>query len=200
MLALILAGGSGARLNMGEKPMVNVRGTPMIARVLDAFESAGLEMVVVLTEKVPYTASWCRAHAIPFVMTEGRGYIEDLVEAVKTLEETGPLFSSVVDLPCLTPKTVRVIHHAYRRAGTDALSTWIPCRLIHTAGCVPRHVELVDGVPAGAAGLNILRGDKIGAHQEECRLLLGEPELAFNVNTRKELESAERYLATHRPG
>ncbi|MDH7594128.1 MAG: NTP transferase domain-containing protein [Methanomicrobiales archaeon] len=200
MLALILAGGGGSRLKMGEKPMVNVRGSPMIARVTGAFQSAGLEVVVALTERVPYTANWCRAHSIPFVVTEGRGYIEDLVEAVMTLEEEGPLFTSVVDIPCLTPKTVEVIRNVYRVAGTDALSTWVPCRLIHGAGCIPRYVEVVDGISAGAAGINVLRGELIGSYQDELRFLIDEPELAFNVNTRRELACAERYLTLHQPG
>lgn len=195
MLALILAGGMGRRLNMGEKPLVKVCGRPMIERVIDAFESAGFEVVVALTCRVPYTANWCRVHRIPHVMTDGAGYVEDLVTAGKFLEEGGPIFTSVVDIPCLKPETLETIRGVYFDEGKDALSTWIPCSLIHSLGCVPRHVEMIGGIPAGSAGINVLKGEKIEVPQEEFRLLLSEPSLAFNVNTRRELERAERYLA-----
>ena len=37
MHALIMAGGVGSRLERGEKPLILVRGKPMIAYVIDAF-------------------------------------------------------------------------------------------------------------------------------------------------------------------
>ena len=42
MHALIMAGGSGSRLNLGEKPLILIGGRPMISYVIDAFLSAGL--------------------------------------------------------------------------------------------------------------------------------------------------------------
>ncbi len=194
MLALILAGGGGSRLGMGEKPLVNVLGVPMLERVIRAFEGAGLEVVVALTSRTPFTANWCRAHRIDHLLTSGLGYVEDIVEAVGMLEERGPLFTSVSDLPCISPRIVRRIREVYSEREERALSTWVPCELILEAGCVPRHVELVDGIHAGAAGINILLGEKISHQQEEFRFLLREPALAYNVNTREERENAERYL------
>ena len=41
MLALILAGGEGARLGMGEKPLVTICGRPMVGYVIEAFTGAG---------------------------------------------------------------------------------------------------------------------------------------------------------------
>ena len=55
MLALILAGGEGSRLRLGEKALVMVHERPMIAWVLDAFCDAGCEPVVVTSYKTPFT-------------------------------------------------------------------------------------------------------------------------------------------------
>lgn len=41
MYALILAGGSGTRLNLGEKPLVTLNGKPIIEYVIKAFHDAG---------------------------------------------------------------------------------------------------------------------------------------------------------------
>ena len=57
--------------------------------------------------------------------------------------------------------------------------------------------ETVDGIDACPAGVNVLRGDRIGEVQEECSLLLDELRLAVNVNTRADLAQAEKILKIH---
>jgi len=186
MLALIMAGGEGSRLNLGEKPLVQVGGQPMIAHVIDAFRSFGSDVVVVASRKTPMTQNWCRVTGTDLFCAGGRGYIEDMVSAVSDLHETGPLFISVSDIPCLNPQIIALVDAEYRKSGKDACSTWVPLSLIRS----PRdtdYIEKVNGVPACPAGVNILRGGLIGQPQEELRLLLQEPRLGHNVNTRSDL-------------
>ncbi len=47
------------------------------------------------------------------------------------------------------------------------------------------------------AGVNILRGDGIGPEQDEFALLLDEPRLALNVNTREDLARTEAFLTAN---
>ena len=54
--------------------------------------------------------------------------------------------------------------------------------------------ETIDGIDACPAGINILRGDRIDEVQDECPLLLNDPRLAVNVNTRADLARAEKIL------
>ena len=58
---------------------------------------------------------------------------------------------------------------------------------------MPYH-EQIGGVDACPAGVNILRGRRIGAEQDEFALLLDEPRLALNVNTREDLARTEAFL------
>ncbi|MHB8052301.1 MAG: NTP transferase domain-containing protein, partial [Methanoregula sp.] len=104
MRALIMAGGAGSRLARGEKPLIPVCERPMISYITDAFRSAGCEPIIVVSPKTPMTANWSRAHGIPVIRTEGDGYIEDMVSAVRNLEENKPLIISVSDIPCITPQ------------------------------------------------------------------------------------------------
>jgi adenosylcobinamide-phosphate guanylyltransferase len=193
MLALIMAGGEGSRLNLGEKPLVRVGGKPMIAHVIHAFKTYGCDVVVVASGKTPMTQNWCRTTGIDLIPAAGSGYIEDMVEAVITLGEQHPLFVSVSDLPCLQPDIVGTIETLYRHSGKDACSSWIPVSLIKNIREVP-YIEKVEGSDACPCGINILRGDLIQEPQEEFRLLLNEPRLAHNVNTRTDLEYADRVL------
>ena len=194
MRALIMAGGEGTRLGMGEKPLVRIAGRPMISWVIDAYTKAGVNPIVVTSDKTPYTKNWCRANDITFVSTEGEGYLEDLISAVLILEEDGPFFTSVSDIPCLRSETICAVWNAYTASGLDACSTWVPISLCRKFGTDPRYQLEIDGIPASPAGINILHGLKLNGEQEELRLLLHEQGLVFNVNTRSELTILEAHF------
>ncbi len=198
MLALIMAGGSGIRLGMGEKPLVTICGVPMIQYIIDAFEGGGYEVVVVASRKTPYTLNWCRGQGIPLFRAGGGGYVEDIIEAVSGTGEDGQLFTCVSDIPCLKKEIIRHIDSAYRESGTPALSTWVPHSLCITHMCRTQYTERIDGVTACPAGINILRGDLITETQEERKLLVTDNRLVFNINTRKELTEVRRFLCRER--
>jgi adenosylcobinamide-phosphate guanylyltransferase len=194
MRVLIMAGGAGTRLGRGEKPLADICGRPMIGYVTDAFRGAGVEPVVVLSSRTPMTANWCRAHGIAVVRTSGDGYIGDMIEAVRSLEEENPVLVSVSDIPCITSRIIRQVLDAYAGCGKDALSTWIPASRVQSCRGGMPYREPVGGQEACPAGVNILRGDLIGAEQEEHALLLDEPALALNVNTPADLARAEAFV------
>lgn len=194
MRALIMAGGAGSRLNLGEKPLLLICGQPMLSYVARAFTQAGCEPVVAVSSKTPMTLNWCRAHEIMVVRTPGNGYVEDMVRTVQALEEDGPLVVSVSDIPCITPPTIRNILDTYDTRGKDALSTWIPAVMVKTCRGGMPYREQINGIEACPAGINILRGDRISEIQEEEALLLDDPSLALNVNTRADRARAEEFL------
>jgi adenosylcobinamide-phosphate guanylyltransferase len=187
MLALILAGGSGARLDLGEKPMVTIRGRPMIEFVIEAFRNGHYDPVVVLSDKTPYTRNWCRSRNIEHLVASGTGYSEDIAEAVSILEEHGPFFTSGADLPCITPVILREVESRYQESGKEACSVWVPLELFNQAGCSPSYTGIVHGVPSCPAGINILTGDIIDRQQDEIQLLIVNRRLAYNINTREQL-------------
>jgi len=199
MLALIMAGGQGSRLQMGEKPLVTICGKPMLAYVVDAFASAGHEVVVVASHRTPFTKNWCRAQGIVLYEAEGLGYVEDICAAADDLGEAGtPFFTCVSDLPCLAPDIIAGVEEAWRRAKTPACSTWVPRSLCEEHGCRTQYTETVDGVPACPAGINILTAGGFDGLEEELCLLLHDRRLAFNVNTREELALVQGYLCQKR--
>jgi adenosylcobinamide-phosphate guanylyltransferase len=194
MHALIMAGGIGSRINLGEKPLISICGRPMIEYIIDAFFSAGMEPVVAASSNTPMTMNWCRAHGIEFIKAEGGGYITDMIQAVKTLDEQHRLFVCVCDIPGITAEIIIRIADAYHFSGKDACSTWVPAYVTRSFRCTMPYLEKVDGIDACPVGVNILRGDLIAQPQEELQVLLNEPALALNVNTRDDLANAEDFL------
>ncbi|MFA4861152.1 NTP transferase domain-containing protein [Methanoregula sp.] len=194
MYALIMAGGAGTRLNLGEKPLINICGQPMIAYVIDAFHNAGCTVIVAASPKTPMTINWCRARDIPWYKTPGAGYVEDMVAIVQELEVHDPLFVSVSDIPCITKEIIQRIRNSYAENRKDALSVWIPAeRVTSCRGGMP-YRKTIAGTEACPAGVNILRGDRIQKEQDEFSLLFDEPRLALNVNTREDLARAGLFL------
>jgi len=189
-----MAGGRGTRLGSGEKPLVRIGDTPMLARVLNAFRVAGHEPVVVVSDAVPVTRNWCRAWGQDYVNTPGKGYVEDLNEAADILEIPGPFFCSVSDIPCILPQTLKTIESAYRNAGTPALSVWVPEVLVSRFGGKPTYSMEVNKVTAIPTGVNIFHGAYIGVPCSEVQLLLETSDLALNVNTPEEVLAAEKFL------
>ncbi|MDK2988768.1 MAG: adenosylcobinamide-phosphate guanylyltransferase [Methanoculleus sp.] len=199
MLALIMAGGEGSRLRMGEKPLVTICERPMLSYVIDAFSSAGHEVVVVASYKTPFTKNWCRVQGVTLYEAEGLGYVEDINAAAADLEEEGtPFFTCVSDLPCLAPDIIAGIEDAWRRSGAPACSTWVPRDLCEEHGCRTQYTEAIDGTPACPAGINILTAGGLDEPQEELRLLLHDRRLVFNINTREELALVQEYLCRKR--
>lgn len=194
MRALILAGGSGSRLSLGEKPLVMVDGVPMISRIITAFQKAGCEVVVVLSPRTPFTKNWCRAHDILHYVASGTGYVEDIIETVEALGEMGPVFTCVSDIPCIVPGIITDVLEQYHASGSDACSVWVPLSFLDRNGCRACYVEEVDGIDACPAGINILNGSRIKEPQDEIRLLVRDRRLAFNINTREELTRVRQFL------
>lgn len=194
MLALILAGGEGSRLHLGEKGLVPVCGKIMIERVIESFTSADCEPIVVTSHKTPYTKNWCRINNIEYIDTSGAGYIEDLHEAIEMSDASGAVFTSATDIPCLKPEIITYVKELYESSDKPACSAWTPVKYCEKYGLTPRYVEEINGVPSTPCAFNILLADMIDEVQDELKILLDIPGLAFNINTRRELEVLESEL------
>lgn len=197
-----MAGGAGVRLNLGEKPLILINGRPLISYVINAFEGAGCIPVVAVSLQTPMTLNWCRAQGIEFVKTDGAGYVDDMISAVNLLDEKKALFVSVSDIPCIIPEIIHTISEVYYSSGKDAASIWVPATAVKSCREAMPYREDIHGIKACPAGVNILRGDIISEPQDELQVLLDEPRLALNINTRADLANAEDFFKNNptRPG
>ena len=194
MRALIMAGGAGSRLNLGEKPLILINNQPMIRYIIDAFCGAGCGVIVATSGKTPMTRNWCRAQRIDLYDAGGADYITDMVEAVRALEEKRPLFVCAADIPCIDAEIITTVSEAYSASGKDACSTWVPARTVTSCRGGITYRSMIRDTEACPAGLNILRGDRIAETQDELQLVLDDPRIAINVNARSDILAAEAFL------
>ncbi|NLV26656.1 MAG: NTP transferase domain-containing protein [Methanomicrobiales archaeon] len=196
MYALILAGGKASRLCMGEKALVRLFNRPLLSYVIDSVLKANLSPCVVVTSYTPYTTNYCRIHDIPWICTDGKGYVEDIWQAVLDISISGPFLTICADLPGITAENITFVLDEYKRAKSSACSVWTPYILDIEHNCIKKIDDNKQELLGKPVGLNILRGDLYQENQDEIQILLDEPSLTLNINTQDELVFAERFFSS----
>ena len=195
MDALVMAGGKGSRLNRGEKPLVRLFGRPLIEYVVscltDSLSVSEGRILVATTNNVPLTSRWAREKELEVVETAGKGFVPDMVEAVKQAGVKEPILVIMADLPLVTPDLIDQIIEIYDQRPEPALSTHTPLHLHTRMGRRPDTLFNYQGQLIVPSGINILEGANIRDEQEDYHLIMERIELALNVNVAEDLKLCE---------
>jgi len=201
LTALVMAGGRGSRLRTrNEKPLVPVNGKPMIDWVVEALLGAeGVDRVVIaVTKNTPKTAAAMRERGLEVVETPGAGYVSDTRHAIEELKLGGTLVISA-DLPFVSSRIIDWAISRFEQSGKPALSVMCPLEVFRASGIRPEYQYSVRGRDVCPVGLNILDGNRLGRGEvDEERAILEDQELAFNVNTVRDVRLAEQRQAKFR--
>lgn len=192
MDALVMAGGKGSRLNMGEKPLVHLFGRPLIEYVVSSLIDSPVECIfVATTNNVPLTSRWARQKDLEVVETSGKGFVPDMVEAVEKTGVREPILVIMADLPLVTSDLLEQIIEIYDQRPEPALSTHTPLHLHTRLGRRPDALFNYQGQLIVPSGINILDGANIRDEQEDYHLIIERIELALNVNVAEDLKLCE---------
>ncbi|WP_048063389.1 NTP transferase domain-containing protein [Methanococcoides burtonii] len=199
MDAVIMAGGQGLRLGMGEKPCVELLGKPLISYVIDSLErSSYIERIfVAVSPSTPATEELVNekyGDHIQAIYTNGDNYVGDMVYAVESSNIQEPVMIIMSDLPMVTPKLIDSIIEAYRDCGSSSMSVFVPISLCKKVGIRPDTVFNWKGNLIVPAGINILDGKFINEEQEYHNYILDDPEVALNINTVDDMKQCEDLL------
>jgi adenosylcobinamide-phosphate guanylyltransferase len=193
--AVVMAGGLGTRLQMGEKPMVRLFGRPLIDWVVSALRNSSVERVfVAATASAPETKRWAEEAGLLVVDTPGEGYVPDMVFAVERAGIDEPVLIVMADLPLLRGDIVDEIIEVYEKVPEPALSVHTPLEIYRQIGGKPDALFNYRGRLIVPSGVNVLLGSKIRFEQEDYHLILERIELAVNVNSPKDLAICESIL------
>jgi adenosylcobinamide-phosphate guanylyltransferase len=198
MVALIMAGGKGERIGgKTEKPLIKLLGKPMIRWVIEATIAAQRvsEVYVVATNRTAKTVEEVSKTPVKIIKTDGKGYHTDLQQAILDTDLKYPVLVISADMPLLTGEYLdKVISH-YWKAGKPALTVLVPIEACRRYGVDPTSLYPFEGKSHAVSGLNIVDGRKILEGEQEQEVLISDrAEVAINVNTRRDLEAAEKYL------
>lgn len=190
-----MAGGKGTRLRMGEKPLVELLGRPLIDYVVSALRGCAVDRIyIATTANVPLTRRWAEGEGLVAIETDGIGFVSDMVQAVVSAGILQPVLIVMADLPLIEMETIREVLSAYGSRPEPALSVHTPLELHRRIGHTPDALFNYKGRLIVPAGINILDGAAIKTEQEDYHLIMDRVELAANVNTKEDLELCERLL------
>jgi adenosylcobinamide-phosphate guanylyltransferase len=193
--ALVMAGGRGSRLKMGEKPLVTLFGRPLIEYVTVALQDSSVQRILVATtDNVPKTREWAEERELEVIETAGRGFVADMVSAVHAAGITDPLLIIMADLPLVTSDLIDDIIDIYEERPEPALSTHTPLGLHSRLGRRPDSLFNYRGQLIVPSGINVLDGADIEKEQEDFHLIMERMELAVNVNVAEDLKLCEKIM------
>src|SRR4030042_2144481 len=196
---VIRAGGKGTRIGLTiEKPLLPFLGKPLIEWVFEAVKSAEkiAEFYVVTSGNAVETERKCLRGGLKVIRTDGKGYHDDLKQAVLAAQLRGPVLTMPADLPAVTGKFLDKVVTAYEDSGKDALAVFVP---IKTREALELSVSSTDehkGVWYAVSGVNIINGARIRDEGkiDTDAIITEEIEVLLNVNTLKDLAIAERIM------
>ncbi|MDI6654812.1 MAG: NTP transferase domain-containing protein [Candidatus Hydrothermarchaeota archaeon] len=190
--ALVMAGGRGGRLKVKEeKPLLIFDGKPLIEYVLEALKNSKYidKIFVAASKNAQKTEQEMRKKAIAVISAPGRGYVEDMLFALKKLKLGKTLVISA-DLPLLHSKDIDWVVEEYFKQKKASLAVFVPEETFKKHKLVPSIV--INGcVPAG---VNIV--DSKNLSESEARLVSEKLQFALNINTLKDLKTAKSIIRT----
>lgn len=197
--ALIMAGGKGKRMKLPiEKPLLLFLNRPLIEWVVEAIKSAKKisEFYIVTSGNAPETEKKCLKDGLKVIRTDGKGYHDDLKQAILKAKLQCPVLTIPADLPAVTGKFLDKVVTAYENCGKDALAVFVPIKTRERLELSVSSTDYHKGELYAVSGVNIINGAKI---QEEGKIdtsaiVTEEIEVLLNINTLKDLAIAEKML------
>ncbi|MEM2420019.1 MAG: NTP transferase domain-containing protein [Candidatus Bathyarchaeia archaeon] len=198
--ALIMAGGRGKRFGSSvEKPLALFMGKPLITWVVEAVQASSKisNFYVVTSPNTPETEAKCLREGLRVIRTDGKGYHEDLKQAIIASRLYHPVLTVSSDLPALTGKFLDKVLSIYERCGKPALTVLVPIEKFREAGLSAPSLYSYRGVDYVVSGVNVLDGAKIFEEEiDQETLILEDVEAVININSYEDLRRAECFLST----
>ena len=188
--ALIMAGGKGERMRSDvEKSLLRIGNFTMLEKVIFALEGAKYVVGIwaATSENAPETETFLKERSIAILRTPGRGYVEDVVYALKELGLGKTLVISA-DLALISSEDIDYAIEEYNKSGCAAMKVVVPLDVFEEVGVEPE-LEIEGLAPSG---INVVDGKNLEG--EEFELVTRRVAFAVNVNTAQDVEISKLYI------
>jgi len=177
-----------------EKPLLEIAGRSLLQRVIEQLKLApSIERIVVASSpNTPITAREAGRLNVENIVTPGDGFEEDMRFAIRQLALEDVMIVSC-DLPFLTVDVIERAVRTYRTSMKPALAVMAPVETYKKLGSNPGYVFDIRGQNLVPVGVNIIDGRRVGEGQlDQVELIIDSEDVALNVNTLKDLETAKK--------
>lgn len=188
-----MCGGKASRMQAGaEKPLLKVGGVPMVECVVSALAGSNRfgRIVAAVSPNTPKTKEFLKSKGIEIIETAGEGYPQDLSRLLSRLKPERVMVVPA-DVPLLDAQAVRDIVDAAKSKQEPAVSIVLEKEFVENVGAKP---SVVFGRYCHS-GITVFDTARVaGETVQERYVVMNRKEIALNVNTKEELELAEKLL------
>ncbi|HEY6755795.1 MAG TPA: NTP transferase domain-containing protein [Nitrososphaera sp.] len=207
MIAAVMCGGRASRMKQQqqqhqkqqqagmEKPLLRVDGVAMVERVISALASSDRfdRIIAAISPNTPKTNEFLKSKCIETIETAGEGYSKDLSQLLSKLKPDW-VMAVPGDIPLLNSHIVNEILDSIAdvQEHEPAISIIIEKGFVDGIGVKPSIIVLDQYCHSG---ITLFNTRVVGTEPvKEHYLVMNRKEIALNVNTREDLDLAEKLL------
>ena len=193
-----MSGGMGRRmLSKEEKPMLMVKGKPMINHVFIALKNSNCfeKILIIGSVNTPNTTRFLANIGVEIINSSGSDYDKDLNYALELIRPNKVLVISG-DMPLIDSNTIKKIVVSFDKCKKPCLSVMVSKTMFDDLGVSADYCLEHDGKIICNTGVSIIDSSQINGYSsiDEELLVMDEVQVAINVNTKNELQIAEKIL------
>lgn len=189
MIALVMAGGKGSRMNMDTEKLLLKYKKPVVLHVVDALQNSKCfeKIFAVTSPNAPKTQELLYDSGIPVIETKGEGYVQDLNLVLNGLSDYVLIVSG--DLPFLDEEIIKKII-SKQNSNYDWLSFVVTKDFLDSIGLSEDFAIEYEGQQCFYTGMSIVNASKIKSLNsiKEHYEIINDKKIAFNLNTKREYD------------
>lgn len=186
MIALVMAGGKGTRMNFTKEKLLLEYKKPIVLRVIDALKNSEYfsKILVATSKNSPKTKKLLQKLDVQVIDTPGTGYTEDLNLVLQSLSDQVLVVSG--DLALLDYAIIRKI--VEKKTNATWISFLVTRDFLESLGLSSEYTTKFDGKECIYTGISLVDAEKISDFKsvEEHFLIINDKKIAFNLNTQED--------------
>ena len=187
MIALVMAGGKGTRMNSSEEKLLLEYKKPVVFHVIDALKNSNCftKVVAATSSNSPNTKDILEQKGVETFETKGEGYSRDLNSVLQGIEDN--IFVTSGDLPFLDQDIIKSMIEKFDM-GNIWTSFLVSTKFLNSLGMESDIVIKHEETDCAYTGISIINARKITDLNEieQDYVILDDKRIAFNLNTNED--------------
>jgi len=187
MIAVVMAGGKGTRMNSSAEKLLLEYKKPIVFHVIDALKNSNCFTKVIATtsSNSPNTKDILEQKGVETFETKGEGYSKDLNYVLQRIEDY--VFVTSADLPFLDQNIIQSMIEKFDRENIW-MSFLVSTKFLNSLGMKSDIVIKYENTDCVYTGISIINARKIIDLNEieQSYIILDDKRIAFNLNTNED--------------
>ncbi|MGH1566664.1 MAG: NTP transferase domain-containing protein [Nitrosopumilus sp.] len=189
MIALVMAGGKGTRMNLGNEKLLLKYKKPVILHVIDSLKNSNCfsKILAITSPNSPKTKKLLQENNIEIFDTPGIGYVEDLNLALQNIYDQVLITSG--DIPLLDKEIIQKItsQHDVQKVWTSILTTK---NFLTTLDIQSNYFIHFNNQECCFTGISLVNSEKISSldNLDENYIIINDKRIALNLNTKQDYD------------